>query len=77
MRMAVTTAHIAFLNPGITEQAMELNGGMGVIQGMPIEKYVRDAHVQKHISFPPRTRFKITEQLAGYQRQIQPLLGEN
>ncbi len=34
----------------ITEQGMELFGGMGVISGMPIEKYVRDAHVQKHIS---------------------------
>ena len=50
---------------------------MGVIQGMPIEKYVRDALVQKHISFPARSRFKIAEQLAGYKREIAPLIGEN
>ena len=61
----------------ITEQGMELFGGMGVIQGMPIEKYVRDAHVQKHISFPFPTRFRITEALAGFERQVRPLLGEN
>ena len=53
----------------LTEQAMELFGGMGVIQGMPIEKYVRDALIQKHISFPFPTRFKIAEALAGYQAQ--------
>ena len=29
---------------------MELYGGMGVIQGMPIEKYVRDAMVLPIIS---------------------------
>ena len=27
----------------LTEQGIELFGGMGVVQGMPIEKYVRDA----------------------------------
>ena len=58
----------------ITEQGMELFGGMGVIQGMPIEKYVRDALIQKHISFPFPTRFSITEALAGYKRQVSPLL---
>ena len=58
----------------ITEQGMELFGGMGVVQGMPIEKYVRDALVQKHISFPFPTRFSITEALAGYKRQVNPLL---
>jgi alkylation response protein AidB-like acyl-CoA dehydrogenase len=56
---------------------MELFGGMGVISGMPIEKYVRDALVQKHISFPFPTRYRITEALAGYKRQLQPLLSEN
>ncbi len=61
----------------ITEQAMELFGGMGVIQGMPIEKYVRDAHVQKHISFPFPTRYRITEALAGFKRSSPPLLSEN
>ena len=65
----------------VTESAMAIAmaqaGGMGVIQGMPIEKYVRDALIQKHISFPARTRFKIAEQLAGYKRDIAPLLGEN
>jgi hypothetical protein len=50
---------------------------MGVVQGMPIEKYVRDAIVQKHISFPSRTRFKIVEKLVGYQREVPPLLGED
>ena len=50
---------------------------MGVIQGMPIEKYVRDAHVQKHISFPVRTRFRIAEALAGYKRGAPPLLRDN
>ena len=74
---AMATAFVGTAVQRITEQAMELFGGMGVIQGMPIEKYVRDALVQKHISFPPRTRFKIIEQLVGYQRDIQPLLGEN
>jgi hypothetical protein len=41
---------------------------------MPIEKYVRDALVQKHISFPFPSRFSITEALAGYKRQVNPLL---
>lgn len=61
----------------LTEQGMELFGGMGVVQGMPIEKYVRDALVQKHISFPFPTRYRITEALAGYKRQVTPLLSEN
>ena len=59
----------------LTEQALELFGGAGVIQGMPIEKYVRDAHVQKHVSFPFPTRFKLTEALAGYKRKIPPFHG--
>ncbi len=59
----------------ITEQALELFGGAGVIQGTPIEKYVRDAHVQKHVSFPYPTRFKLTEALAGYQRKVPPFHG--
>jgi hypothetical protein len=59
----------------LTEQAIELFGGAGVIQGMPIEKYVRDAHVQKHVSFPFPTRFKITEALAGYKRKLAPFHG--
>ena len=61
----------------LTEEGLELFGGMGVIQGMPIEKYVRDALVQKHISFPFPTRFRITKALAGYSRQVTPLLSEN
>jgi alkylation response protein AidB-like acyl-CoA dehydrogenase len=61
----------------LTEQGMELFGGMGVVSGMPIEKYVRDALVQKHISFPFPTRFKITEALAGYKRKIPPFVGVN
>ena len=61
----------------LTEQGMELFGGMGVIAGMPIEKYVRDALVQKHISFPFPSRFRITEALAGFERHVTPLLGEN
>ncbi|HET9903824.1 MAG TPA: acyl-CoA dehydrogenase family protein [Xanthobacteraceae bacterium] len=59
----------------LTEQGVELFGGMGVIAGMPIEKYVRDAIVQKHISFPFPTRFKIAEALAGFKRKVPPLLG--
>jgi alkylation response protein AidB-like acyl-CoA dehydrogenase len=59
----------------LTEQGMELFGGMGVISGMPIEKYVRDALIQKHISFPFPTRFKITEALTGYTRKVRPFLG--
>ena len=59
----------------ITEQALELFGGAGVIQGMPIEKYVRDAHVQKHVSFPYPSRFKITEALVGYKRKVAPFHG--
>ena len=59
----------------LTEQGMELFGGMGVISGMPIEKYVRDALIQKHISFPFPTRFKITEALAGYKRKVPPFIG--
>jgi alkylation response protein AidB-like acyl-CoA dehydrogenase len=61
----------------LTEQGMELFGGMGVVQGMPIEKYVRDALVQKHISFPFPTRYRIAEGLTGYKRTRKPLLGEN
>jgi len=60
----------------LTEQGMELFGGMGVVSGMPIEKYVRDALVQKHISFPVRTRFAIAEALAGFKRETRPLLGQ-
>ena len=59
----------------LTEQAIELFGGAGVIQGMPIEKYVRDAHVQKHVSFPFPSRFKITEALTGYKRKVPPFHG--
>jgi alkylation response protein AidB-like acyl-CoA dehydrogenase len=59
----------------LTEQGLELFGGMGVIQGMPIEKYVRDAIVQKHISFPFPTRYRITEALTGYKRKQTPYLG--
>ncbi len=51
--------------------------GMGIVQGMPIEKYVRDAIIQKHISFPFPTRFKITETLAGYKRKVAPFIGAN
>jgi acyl-CoA dehydrogenase len=54
---------------------MELFGGMGVIQGMEIEKYVRDSLVQKHISFPFPARFKIAEHVAGFERKRRPLLG--
>ena len=61
----------------LTEQGMELFGGMGVVAGMPIEKYVRDALVQKHISFPFPTRFKITEALVGYKRRRPPFIGAN
>jgi alkylation response protein AidB-like acyl-CoA dehydrogenase len=61
----------------LTEQGMELFGGMGVIAGMPIEKYVRDALIQKHISFPFPSRFKITEALTGYKRKIPPFIGAN
>jgi len=61
----------------LTEQGMELFGGMGVIAGMPIEKYVRDALVQKHISFPFPSRFKITEALAGFKRKVPPFVGNN
>ena len=61
----------------LTEQGIELFGGMGIVQGMPIEKYVRDAHIQKHISFPFPTRFKITETLAGFKRKVTPFIGAN
>jgi alkylation response protein AidB-like acyl-CoA dehydrogenase len=58
----------------LTEQGMALFGGMGVISGMPIEKYVRDAHVQKHISFQVPLKFRISETLMGYKRKVNPLL---
>jgi alkylation response protein AidB-like acyl-CoA dehydrogenase len=74
---AMATAFTGTAVQRLTEQGIELFGGMGVVAGMPIEKYVRDALVQKHISFPSRTRFKIAEQLAGYKRDVPPLLGEN
>ena len=61
----------------LTEQGMELFGGMGVVSGMPIEKYVRDALVQKHISFPFPTRFRLTEALVGYKRKVAPFIGAN
>jgi alkylation response protein AidB-like acyl-CoA dehydrogenase len=61
----------------LTEQGMELFGGMGVVQGMPIEKYVRDALIQKHISFPFPTRFKIAEELTGFRRKVPPHVGRN
>jgi len=58
----------------LTEQGMELFGGMGVISGMPIEKYVRDAHIQKHISFQVPFKFRIAETLTGFKRKAGPLL---
>jgi alkylation response protein AidB-like acyl-CoA dehydrogenase len=58
----------------LTEQGMELFGGMGVISGMPIEKYVRDAHIQKHISFQVPFKFRIAETLTGFKREASPLL---
>ncbi len=61
----------------LTEQGIELFGGMGIVQGMPIEKYVRDAIIQKHISFPFPTRFKLTEYLAGFKRKVAPFIGAN
>ena len=61
----------------LTEQGVELFGGMGIVQGMPIEKYVRDAHIQKHISFPFPSRFKIAEALAGFKRKVPPFVGVN
>jgi alkylation response protein AidB-like acyl-CoA dehydrogenase len=61
----------------LTEQGMELFGGMGVISGMPIEKYVRDALIQKHISFPFPTRYRIAEALVGYKRSRPPFMGNN
>lgn len=61
----------------LTEQGIELFGGMGIVQGMPIEKYVRDAIIQKHISFPFPTRFKLTEYLAGFKRKVPPFIGAN
>ena len=73
----MATAFIGTMVQRLTEQAIELYGGMGVVQGMPIEKYVRDAHVQKHISFPFPSRFKITEQLVGFKRKIPPFVGVN
>jgi hypothetical protein len=54
---------------------VDLFGGMGVISGMPIEKYVRDGIVQKHISFPFPTRLRIAEALLGFRRKTPPLLG--
>ena len=61
----------------LTEQGIELFGGMGIVQGMPIEKYVRDAIIQKHISFPFPTRFKLAESLAGFKRKVPPFIGAN
>lgn len=72
---AMATAFTGSAVQRLTEQGMELFGGMGVVSGMPIEKYVRDALVQKHISFPVRTRFNIAEALAGFKREVGPLLG--
>ena len=71
---------LAFIGTAVqrlTEQGIELFGGMGIVQGMPIEKYVRDALIQKHISFPFWTRFRITEQLAGFKRKVPPFIGVN
>jgi alkylation response protein AidB-like acyl-CoA dehydrogenase len=59
----------------LTVQGMEMFGGMGVVAGMPIEKYVRDALVQLTVSFPFPNRLKIAEALAGYSRKVGPLLG--
>ncbi|HYC47902.1 MAG TPA: acyl-CoA dehydrogenase family protein [Burkholderiales bacterium] len=73
----MATAFIGTMVQRLTEQAVELFGGMGIVQGMPIEKYVRDAHVQKHISFPFPSRFKVTEQLVGFKRKIPPFVGVN
>ena len=73
----MATAFIGTMVQRLTEQAIELFGGMGIVQGMPIEKYVRDAHIQKHISFPFPSRFKITEQLVGYKRKVPPFVGVN
>jgi alkylation response protein AidB-like acyl-CoA dehydrogenase len=72
---AMATAFTGTAVQRLTEQALELFGGAGVVQGMPIEKYVRDAHVQKHVSFPFPSRFKIAEALAGFRRKVPPFHG--
>ena len=72
-----TLLYSAWHTQRLTEQGLELFGGMGIVQGMPIEKYVRDAHIQKHISFPFPSRFKVAEALAGYKRKIPPFVGVN
>ena len=57
---------------------MCLRGGAPACQkSRPIEKYVRDAHVQKHISFPFPSRFKVAEALAGFKRKVPPFVGAN
>lgn len=71
----MATAFVGTAVQRLTEQALQLFGGAGIIQGMPIEKYVRDAHVQKHVSFPFPSRFKITEALAGFKRKVPPFHG--
>ncbi len=38
---------------------------------------MRDTHIQKHLSFPFPSRFKITEQLVGYKRKVPPFVGVN
>ena len=73
--MGVLNLAVAFNFSTDTWVNFKLFGGMGVIQGMPIEKYVRDAIVQKHISFPFPTRYRITEALTGYKRKLTPYLG--
>jgi len=72
---AMATAFTGTAVQRLTEQGMELFGGMGVIQGMPIEKYVRDALVQKHISFYFPTRYRIAEALAGFKRNTPAIIG--
>lgn len=58
----------------ITEQDMELFGSIGIFSSMLIEKYVKDANVQKHIAHQVPLKFRITETQASFKRNFRSLL---
>ena len=53
----------------VTERCAECFGAMGVMRDMPLQKYVNDALVFKHMGLAPNaTRLLIAERIAGFER---------
>ena len=65
----VAHAFTADMMVKVTERSAECFGAMGVMRDMPLQKYVNDALVFKHMGLNPNaTRLLIAERIAGFER---------